>query len=174
MRKPKISRDRLKVDKNVITFFLTIAIIFMAGFLGVLTGFHILVKPELEVTVTTSTTTPASTTTISTTTTITSTTVVTTTTPTIPSDPCNPCFEYFKYVGHNNQFLSLRNGPRTVKITKASQTDGGSMNPDFNMDYVIPDQLIIFRSNYPEGTKIKLEYIDITSGDARLDSATLY
>jgi len=70
--------------------------------------------------------------------------------------------------------LSIKNGPRTVKITKASQTKGGSMNPDFNMDYVAPNQLMVFRSNYPEGTEIKIEYIDITSGDARLDSATLH
>ena len=170
MKRPKISRDRLKVDKNLITFFLTIAIIFMAGFLGVLTGFHVLIKPNLEMAEPTTTTTS----TIPVTTSIATTTVTTTSTTTTPSDPCSPCFEYFIYVGHNNQFLSLRNGPRTVKITRVSQTEGGSMNPDFNMDYVFPDQLIVFSSSYPEGTEVKIEYVDITSGDARLDSATLY
>ncbi len=170
MRRPKISRDRLKVDKNVITFFLTIAVIFMAGFLGVLTGFHILVKPNLEMVAPTTTTSS----TIPVTTSIATTTTTTTSTTTTPSDPCSPCFEYFNYVGHNNQFLSLRNGPRTVKITKASQTEGGSMNPDFNMNYVFPDQLMVFSSNYPEGTEVNIEYVDITSGNARLDSATLY
>jgi len=141
----------------------------MAGFLGVLTGFHVLVKPNLETaaSTTSTTTTPITTST-------TTTTVTTTSTTTTPSDPCSPCFEYFNYVGHNNQFLSLRNGPRTVKVTKASQTEGGSMNPDFNVNYVFPDQLMVFSSNYPEGTKINIEYVDITSGNARLDSATLY
>ena len=169
MKRPKISKDRLKVDRNVITFFLTIAIIFMAGFLGVLTGFHVLVKPNLEISATTTTTT-----TIPVTTSTTTTTVATTSTTTTPTEPCSPCFEYFKYVGHNSQFLSLKNGPRTVKITKASQTKGGSMHPDFNMEYVFPDQLMIFSSSYPEGTEISIEYTDITSGNALSDSATLY
>ena len=169
MRRPKISKDRLKVNKNVLTFFLTIAIIFMAGFLGVLTGFHILVKPNLEIAASTTTTTTTPITTSSSTTTVT-----TTSTTTTPSDPCSPCFEYFVYVGHNNQFLSLRNGPRTVKVTKTSQTEGGSMSPDFDMDYVYPNQLMVFSSNFPEGTEVTIEYVDITSGNARLDSATLY
>jgi len=171
MERPKI-RERLKVDKNTITFFLTIAVIFMAGFLGVLTGFHVLVKPNLETTA--STTTSTSTSTIPVTTSTTTTIVTTTSTTTTPSDPCSPCFEYFNYLGHNSQFLSLRNGPRTVKITRVSQTNGGSMNPDFNMDYVTPNQLLVFSSNYQEGTEIRIEYIDITSGDAHLDSATLH
>jgi hypothetical protein len=172
MKVPKINRDRLKVSRDVITFFLTIAIVFMAGFLGVLTGFHILVKPELEmtaytVTSTSTTTTPAITST-------TTTTVTTTSTTTIIMEPCSPCFEYFNYLGHNTNSLSLKNGPRTVKITKASQTKGGSMSPDFNMEYVSPNQLMIFLGNFPEGTQINIEYLDITSGDARLDSATLH
>ena len=170
MKRPKISRDRLKIDKNVITFFLTIAIIFMAGFLGVLTGFHVLIKPNLETNVTTTTSTSTSTTPATTSTT---TTTVTTTT-TIPSDPCSPCFEYFVYLGHNNQFLSIKNGPRTVEITKVSQTKGGSMNPDINLDYLLPNQPIVFSSSYSEGTEINIEYMDITSGNVRLDSATLY
>lgn len=172
MKGLKIIRDRLKVDKNLITFFLTVAVIFMAGFLGVLTGFHILVKPKLETSAPTAVST--STTTIPITTSTTTTTVVTTSTTTISSDPCSPCFDYFNYVGHNNQFLSIKNGPRTVKITKASQTEGGNMNPDFNMDYVYPNQLMVFSSSYPEGTEVTIEYIDITSGDARRESATLY
>jgi len=170
MRIPKIDRDRLKVDKTLITFLLTIAIIFMAGFLGVLTGFHVLVKPNLETAATT--TMPATTTT--TTMPVTTSTTSTSTTTTTVGTPCSPCFEYFNYLGHNNNFLSLKNGPRTVKITKVSQTEGGNMNPDTNLDYVLPNKLMVFSSSYPEGTQINIEYIDITSGNARLDSATLH
>jgi len=169
--KAKFSRDRLKVDKAILTFVLTIAVIFMAGFAGVLTGFDILVKPKLEMAATT--TTSSTTSTIPVTTSTTTTTVVTTSTTTTPSDPCSPCFGYFKYMGHNDQFLSIKNGPRTVKITKASQT-GGSMNPDFNMNYVYPDQLMVFSSSFSEGTEVTIEYVDITSGNANRDSATLY
>lgn len=168
MKWPKISRDRLKISSSYMRFGLTLLVIFLVGFFGVLTGFVVFVKPELVATATTTT----STTTTTTTTPVTTSTSSTSTT-TTPSDPCSPCFEYFNYVGHNNQFLSMRNGPRTVKITKASQTKGGSMNPDFNMNYVLPNQLLIFSGSYPEGTEITIEYIDITSGNARRDSATL-
>jgi len=164
------SRDKLKINSQHIKFILTLLVIFFVGFLGVLTGFFIFVKPELTATATTTTSTSTTTSTTLETTTTTSTSTTTTTI----GEPCSPCFEYFNYLGHNTEFLSIKNGPRTVKITKASQTKGGSMNPDFNMDYVAPNQLMVFRSNYPEETEIKIEYIDITSGDARLDSATLH
>jgi hypothetical protein len=171
MKLPTINRDRLKVSRDVITFFLTIAIIFMAGFLGVLTGFDVLVKPKLEMTVSTTTSTTTSTIPV---TTSTITTTSTTTSSTTIGTPCSPCFEYFNYRGHNSDSLSIKNGPRTVKITKVSQTKGGSMTVDANMEYVTPNQLMIFSGNFPEGTQINIEYVDITSGNARLDSATLH
>jgi len=166
------SRDKLKINSQHIKFILTLLVIFFVGFLGVLTGFFIFVKPELTATATTtsSMSTTTSTTLETTTTTSTTTTTITTTV----GMPCSPCFEYFNYLGHNTNSLSLKNGPRTVKITKTSQTKGGSMSPDFNMEYVSPNQLIIFLGNFPEGTQINIEYLDITSGDARLDSATLH
>ena len=173
MERPEFSRDRLRdllrVNRNLLILLLIVVVIFMAGFLGVMTGFYVLIEPRLEAGeyIVTTTTIPATTST-------TTTTVTTTSTTTIPSEPCSPCFEYFSYVGHNDQFLSMRNGYRTVKITKASQTEGGTMVPDFNMDYVYPNQLIIFTSSYPEGTEVTIEYVDITSVNARLDSATLY
>ena len=169
MKRLKISIDRLK-NSSYVKFLLTLLVIFLVGLLGVLTGFAVFIKPELTVTATT--TTPTTTTT--TTTPETTTTTTTSTTTTTVGTPCSPCFDYFNYLGHNNNFLSIKNGPRTVKITRVSQTKGGSMNPNVNLDYVYPDQLMVFSSSYPEGTEIKIEYVDMTSGNARLDSATLH
>lgn len=173
MKKLRISRERLKIDKTLLTFFMTIMIIFLAGFLGVLTGFHILIKPNLEMSASTTTTTTTST--LPVTTSTTTTTVVTTSTTTVTAtQPCSPCFDYFKYVGHNEQFFSLKNGPRSVKITGVSQTKGGSMDTDTRLDYAYPDQLIVFSGGFPAETEITIDYIDITSDTANRDSATLH
>jgi hypothetical protein len=147
-------------------------VVFLFGFLGVLTGFFVFVKPELVKTATTtsSTSTTTSTTIETTTSTSTSTTITTTTV----NLPCSPCFEYFKYLGHDSNSLSIKNGPRTVKITRVYQTKGGSITTDTNLEYVNLNQIIIFSGYFPEGTQVNIEYVDITSGNAHVDIATLH
>ncbi len=165
------SRDSLRINSQHVKFILTLLVIFLFGFLGVLTGFFVFVKPELTATVTTTTTMSTTTsTTIQTTTTSSTSTTITTT---IAGIPCSPCFEYFTYLGHNTNSLSIRNGPRTIQITKVSQTKEGDITPDFNVEYIDPNQLMIFLGHFSTGTQVNIEYVDITSGDARRDSATL-
>jgi hypothetical protein len=168
------SRDRLRINSQHIKFILTLLVIFLFGFLGVLTGFFVFVKPELTATLTT--TIPMITTTSTTIATTTIPLISTTnpTTTTIGKEPCSPCFEYFTYLGHNTDSLSIRNGPRTIKITKVSQTKGGTINSDFDMNYVTPNKLMIFLGYFTDGTQINIDYVDITSGNAHLDSATLH
>lgn len=172
MERPKFNRERLKINKKVITFVLTIGVIFIAGFLGVLSGFYILIKPELEISV--STTISTTTTTIPITTSTTTTITTTTSTTTVKAEPCSPCFEYFSYLGHNNEFLSIKNGLRSVKITRVTQTKGGSVTSDFKTDSVNPGQNMLFKSDFEGGTQITIQYVDVTSGNVYSDSATLH
>ena len=133
---------------------LIVIIIVLVGFLGVLTGY--IVKPVTESTTTTTTLV---------TTQPTTTTHITTTTPeievvtTVPKVLCSPCFSYFAYRGHDDTYLLLRNGPRTISIKDVTFSSGENI------------QVLHKCTQFP--CDVTITYTDIDTGVQHTDSATL-
>ena len=133
---------------------LIVIIIVLVGFLGVLTGY--IVKPVTESTTTTTTLV---------TTQPTTTAHITTTTPeievvtTVPKVLCSPCFSYFAYRGHDDTYLLLRNGARTISIKGVTFSSGENI------------QILHKCSEFP--CDVTITYIDVGTGVTHIDSATL-
>ena len=133
---------------------LIVIIIVLVGFLGVLTGY--IVKPVTESTTTTTTLV---------TTQPTTTAHITTTTPeievvtTVPKVLCSPCFSYFVYRGHDDTYLLLRNGARTISLK------GVTFSPGENI------QVLHKCTQFP--CDVTITYTDVGTGVQHTDSATL-